>query len=316
LSAAFGAVLLAFPSAPLALAKAPSHPRMGMFVLWARDAAGADLGGRETNLRAWEARLKLPPSSLLAVDFYADHTWASLREFAWLPRYWAQRNPRRKLVWSIPLTFEKTPLREVAAGTHDADFAAAAAAIAASQPDAVLRIGWEMNGDWMAWAAKGVEADYVAAYRRVAAIFRTASPGFVFDWCANVGLQNSPPDLAYPGDDVVDTIGLDVYDVPQPPDARRRWREDIAEGPFGLDWLDSFSALHGKRMSLAEWGVGLRGAPDNPYFVEKMSDWIAAHADRIAFQAYFDAPPHQLEGGAFPQSLRVFEKRFSAGGRS
>lgn len=307
-----GAAFLAVLFAPIASAARRPQPQMGMFVLWARDASGADLGGREINLRAWEETLKLPPSSLLAVDFYAEHSWSSLREFAWLPSYWARRNPKRKLVWSLPLTFEHTPLREVASGAHDADFEAAAAAIAGSQPDAILRIGWEMNGDWMVWAAKGVEQDYIAAYRRVAAIFRAASPSFSFDWCANVGLQNSPADRAYPGDDVVDTIGLDIYDVPVPPDVERRWRDDIASGPFGLAWLEAFAARHGKKMSVAEWGVGLHDAPDNPYFVERMSDWLAAHAASIAFHAYFDAPPHRLDSGRFPGSLKVFKERFSA----
>lgn len=286
-------------------------PRMGMFVLWAKDASGTDLGGREANLRRWEDVLGLAPSSLLAVDFYGDAKWDSLQSFAWLPGYWARRNPGRKLLWSIPLTFEKTPLKAVAAGEHDADFQAAAVAIAAYQPDAILRIGWEMNGDWMAWAAKGVESDYIAAYRRVVGIFRAASPSFSFDWCANVGLQNSPPDLAYPGDDVVDTIGLDVYDAPFEPDIMKRWRE-IAVGPFGLAWLVDFSSRHHRKMSMAEWGVGLRDAPDNPFFVEKMSEWMAAHAGSIAFHAYFDVPPHLLESGRFPGSLRVFKERFSS----
>lgn len=295
-----------------ALASTRPPMRMGMFVLWAKDASGADRGGREANLRHWEHVLNLPASSLLAMDFYGERNWSSLREFGWLPAYWARRNPRRKLIWSIPLTFEATPLKRVAAGAHDGDFAAAAAAIARWQPDAILRIGWEMNGDWMAWASKGAEDDYIGAYRRVATIFREASPLFSFDWCANVGLQNSPPDLAYPGDDVVDTIGLDVYDAPFEPDTAKRWRE-IAEGPYGLAWLEDFAARHRKKMSVAEWGVGLRDAPDNPYFVERMSDWFSAHAGAIAFHAYFDAPPHRLESGRFPLSLQVFKERFSAG---
>ncbi len=304
--------MLALLSAPAASSARHMPPRMGMFVLWAKDAGGADLGGRETNLRYWEQVLKLAPSSLLAMDFYGDRTWKGLHEFDWLPSYWARRNPRRKLIWSIPLTFENTPLKAVAGGEHDADFRAAAAAIAASHPDAIIRIGWEMNGDWMAWAAKGVETDYVGAYRRAAEIFRAASPRFSFDWCANVGPQNSPADLAYPGDDVVDTIGLDIYDAPFQPDIVKRWR-DIADGPFGLAWLVDFAARHKKKMSVAEWGVGLRDAPDNPFFVEQMSDWLTAHAEAVAFHAYFDAPPHQLEGGRFPGSLRVFKRRFSGG---
>jgi hypothetical protein len=286
---------------------------MGMFVVWAKDASGADRGGRETNLRLWEKKLKLEPSSLLAMDFYGGQSWESMRELKWLPAYWAAKNPNRKLIWSIPLTFKGTPLKAVASGEHDADFKEAAAAIAAAHPDAILRIGWEMNGDWMAWAAGGVERDYIAAYRRAVTIFRAASPRFTFDWCASFGLQNSPADKAYPGDDAVDTIGMDVYDAPFEPNLVKRWWITIVEAPYGLAWLVDFAARHDKKISVAEWGVGLREARDNPYFVEQMSDWLEAHAEGIAFHAYFNAPPHELDSGRFPRSLGVFTKRFSGG---
>ena len=204
-----------------------------------------------------------------------------------------------------------TPLKSVAAGDHDDDFARAAAAIAASNPDAIIRLGWEMNGDWFPWASKGVESDYVAAYRRVVRLFKAASPQFSFVWCVNVGLQNDPPDLVYPGDDVVDMIGMDLYDTPFEPDIVKRWRDTLLEGPFGLAWLADFAARRHKKIAIPEWGVGLHGAPDNPYFMERMSAWMAAHADAIAFQAYFDAPPDDFNSGRFPRSLAVFLQRFS-----
>ena len=62
------------------------------------------------------------------------------------------------------------------------------------------------------WFAKGQEADYIRAFRRVVEIFRRHSSGFKYDWCPGWGPQDSAADLAYPGDDVVDYIGLDVYD--------------------------------------------------------------------------------------------------------
>ena len=165
-------------------------PAMGLFVAWPQDAKGDGAGGREANLAAWEQRLGLPKSSLLAMDFYGSQTWSSLSEFAWLPAYWKARNPERKLIWSIPLTFAGTSLKQVALGDHDADFARAAKAIAEATPDAIVRFGWEMNGDWP-WSSAGVERDYIAAYRHVVALFRSASPRFRFVWCVNFGLQRS-----------------------------------------------------------------------------------------------------------------------------
>jgi hypothetical protein len=292
----------------------PAMPRMGMFVLWPRDADGTDRGGREANLRAREQSLGLPPSSLLALDYFGADSWQAMAEYAWVPAYWRRANPARELIWSIGLTMKGTTLKEVAGGAHDADFEAAAQAIAASRPDAIARIGWEMNGDWFPWSAGGVEADYIAAYRRVVGIFRKVSPRFTFAWCANAGQLASSPELAYPGDDVVDTIGLDIYDAPSAATPAEAWKSGF-EGPFGLRWLEDFAARHGKPMHIGEWGVGLKGAPDNPYFVEKMSEWLRREARSIAFHVYFDAPPADLDSGKFPKSRERFMRLFSGAGR-
>jgi hypothetical protein len=301
---------------PSVAAAEAGRPAAGMFVVWPKGAGGADLGGREANLRQWETKLNLPPSSLLAMDFYGGSDATSLDDFAWLPAYWNQKNPQRRLIWSLPLAFKGATLGAVAGGERDADFARAAEAIAKSQPDAIIRLGWEMNGGWYPWAANDHESDYVAAYRRVAALLKARSAQFSFVWCVNIGLQNGPADLAYPGDDVVDSIGMDVYDnVAREPDPARRWRDVLVDGAFGLDWLARFAEAHRKPMSLPEWGVGLHGAPDNGYFVEAMADWMAAHARSIAFQAYFNAPPSLLDSGRFPLALHAYLERFSAPAR-
>ena len=268
-------------------------------------------GGREEGLQDWERRLGRPASSLIATDFYGEGNWSSFAAAKWKPGLWSKQNRLRKLAWSIPLTFKGTPLKDVAAGLHDSDFRVAAEAIAAAQPDAVIRIGWEMNGDWMAWAAAGVEVEYIGAYRHAVRVFRAASPRFKFDWCVNWGRNQVPPDLLYPGDDAVDVIGADVYDLPYEADVVKRWREKVLETPFGLDWLVRFSAQHDKKMSVPEWGVGLSGAADDPYFIDRMRDWFAAHADRIAYQAYFAVPPHDFESGNFPKSEARFLQAFS-----
>lgn len=285
-----------------------ARPAMGMFVAWAKDRSGADLGGREVNLRAWERRLGYRTSSLLALDYYGDRSWAAMHDLAWLPGYWRKANPDRKLVWSIPLTMTGTPLSEVAVGAHDGDFETAARAIATAQPDAVIRIGWEMNGDWTAWSAVGREAAFIAAYRRVAGIFRHASPAFRLDWCTNWGRSDGAPDMAWPGDDVVDLVGMDVYDTPG-----ADWVRTVRSAPFGLDWLLAFSQAHGKPVAIDEWGVGLKGAADNPAFVSRMADWLRAHAGSVAHHVVFDVPPHQLET-AFPASERRLIERFQANG--
>src|SRR3954471_1857891 len=127
--------------------------------------------GREHTLQAWEKWLKRKPSTVLGVDFYGKTTWEDFAELSWVPGVWKKLNPDRNLVWSIPLTMKGTPLADVADGLHDSEFEAAARAISQAHPQAIIRLGWEMNLSEMAWFAKGHEADYIKAFRRVVEIF-------------------------------------------------------------------------------------------------------------------------------------------------
>jgi hypothetical protein len=267
--------------------------------------------GREHSLQIWEKWLRQEPSSVLGVDFYAQSTWQDYFNLNWVPGIWKKLNPARNVVWSVPLTVKGTTLADVAVGMHDAEFEAAARAISEAQPAAIIRLGWEMNLNTMAWFAKGQEADYIKAFRRVVGIFRRYSSYFKYDWCPGWGPQDSAADLAYPGDDVVDYIGLDVYDFKYEGSAEERWNAFYLKASFGLEWHRAFAAQHGKRMSYPEWGVGNFG--DNPFFVQQMHDWFVKNERDIAYAAYFDVDglwPTQIDNNQFPRSQKLFRKLF------
>jgi hypothetical protein len=279
----------------------------GAFVNWGPH-------GRELTLQDWEKWLDHKPSSVVGVDFYAETTWEDFSRLSWVPGIWKKLNPARKIVWSVPLTVKGTRLADVADGMHDAEFEAAATAISEAQPNAVIRLGWEMNLASMAWFAGGQEADYVKAFRRVVDIFRRHSSRFKYDWCPGWGPQDSSADLAYPGDDVVDYVGLDVYDFKYDGSARERWDKFYLNAPFGLQWHKEFAARHRKAMSYPEWGVGNFG--DNPFFIGRMHDWLMRNANEIAYAAYFDVDglwPTQIDNNQFPQSQKLFRKLFARG---
>ena len=267
--------------------------------------------GREVTLQAWEKWLNQAPSSVVGVDFYGQTTWQDFFTVNWVPGFWKKLNPARNVVWSVPLTLKGTALKDVADGLHDAEFGAAAKAISEAQPKAIIRMGWEMNQPSMAWFAKDQEADYIRAFRRVVAIFRGHSSGLKYDWCPAWGLQGSPPDLAYPGDDVVDYIGLDVYDFKFEGSAAERWDRFYLKPAFGLQWHKEFATRHGKPMSYPEWGVGNFG--DNPFFIQQMHDWFVENESNIVYAAYFDVDglwPTQIDNDQFPESQRLFQKLF------
>lgn len=276
----------------------------GAFVKWGDT-------GREHVLQAWETWLSRPRSSVLGVDFYGQSSWDNFHKLDWVPGLWKKLNPARNLAWSVPLSMSGTPLADVAGGLHDAEFEAAARAIGAAHPKAIIRLGWEMNISNSGWFAKRHEDDYIRAFRRVVGIFRRHSRSFKFDWCPGWGAQDMPADAAYPGDDVVDFIGLDVYDFKSDGSAAERWTNSCLKAPFGLEWQRTFAAKHGKLMSYPEWGVGQSG--DNAFFVQQMHDWFAANQAAIAYAAYFDVDglwPTQIDNGQFPESASLFRKLF------
>jgi hypothetical protein len=261
------------------------------------------------------------------LDFLAYDSWASFESDArWTCESWGGFGKRpivSSMTYSIPLTVQGTPLSEVAAGKHDRTYLAVARdMIDNGWAHAVVRLGWEFNGSWMPWSASKDPAAYVAAYRRVVMLMRSV-PGarFTFDWCSACGRNAISPDSVYPGDDVVDIIGMDVYTryynsfdaIPS-----LRWR-GLRVTAFGLDWLVRYAAEHHKMISIPEWGTGEwlisdggTGGGDDPLFVANMADFIrenhAAYSDYWDYRASdYDA---SVSNGEHPKSGAVLRSLF------
>ena len=130
-----------------------------------------------------------------------------------------------------------------------------------------------------------------------------------FDWNVSNGGERYDSTRFYPGDEYVDYVGVDVYDIswadgtyPYPDgcsDACRRERQQAAwdstyNSRFGLAFWTQFAADHGKPLTLPEWGLWDRtrtdghGGVDNPYFIERMHEFIDDPANNVAYQAYFE----------------------------
>jgi hypothetical protein len=212
-------------------------------------------------------------------------------------------------------------LASVAAGGQDGTWRALASALVANgQPNAILRLGWEFNGDWFPWAARSNPGQFASAFRRIVTTMRSVpgAGGLRFDWNPGHG-PRYVPEAAYPGDAYVDIIGLDIYDQtfgPRFVDPAARWA-DFMNRPYGLRWHRDFARAHGKPMSFPEWGIGDRhvaGArPDNPLFIRNLADWIAVND--VAYQSYFDFDKpgdgfHRLQTGRFPASAAAYQAAF------
>lgn len=198
----------------------------------------------------------------------------------------------------------------------------AANLVSAGMGNAVIRLGHEMNGTWYHDALGRDPAQYgdwaVFWARTVGAMRSVPGARFLFDWNVNAGYRNIPLDEYYPGDGVVDVIGVDVYDsgMPgNPPDPAARWTR-LDHEPGGLAQIVAFARRHGKPLSVPEWGVvsgAGGGLGDDPAYVTGVAGMISGN--NVVYQAYFD----RAVGGVMtlndaPQSLRLWVRYFGAQG--
>jgi hypothetical protein len=257
----------------------------------------------------------------LAMDGLDLRSWNAMRRVvSWGSTCW--KNAGRKLTLGVPMLPKEGPvsLAEGAQGKYDDVFEdIAKTLVATGNADAIIRIGWEFNGSWFPWAAAKDPNNYVVFWRRIVSIFRKV-PGadFRFDWCPGFGTLQIAPDKVYPGDDVVDIIGLDVYDAiwnKSAENAETRWVQ-FEYAPAGLRWHRDFARAHGKLMSFPEWGTGDRpdghGGGDNGYFVRKMAEWIKSNP--VEYHSYWDYRAADYDAmisdGRRPNAAKAFKEAF------
>ncbi|MFD6970685.1 glycosyl hydrolase [Streptomyces sp. NPDC059949] len=151
-------------------------------------------------------------------------------------------------------------------------------------PDTVIVLGWEMNGITYTHRCAPDPENWKVYWKRVVTTMR-AVPGqkFKFDFAPNRGTDAIGWTQCYPGDDVVDIVGMDSYD--QGPG---RTFDDQISQPYGLQQHVDFAKAHGKEISYPEWGLFRRG--DNPEYVRRMLKWIEQH--KPLYHTITDYCPH------------------------
>ncbi len=98
-----------------------------------------------------------------------------------------------------------------------------------------VQIAHEMNGDWMPWSVTSSTVDaFQAGWRRYAAILRAEFPAARIVFTANAGTASDIGIPAmWPGDDVVDVYGVDLYTGWVPLDSRADWDAHLMDTERG-----------------------------------------------------------------------------------
>ena len=202
------------------------------------------------------------------------------------------------LNWSS-LTTDKQPVlwADIASGKEDAVIDARAADVAKFGKPLFLAFQHEPGRLVGKGPGKaGTAEDYVAAWRHIVTRFRAkGADNATFVWILTTysydrGAANGKagPDRMYPGDDVIDWIGVDGYNFYNCPAYRSRWRSfnQIFESFY------RWAAPHHKPLMVAEWG-----AQEDPAQPGRKGEWFKQSAQElrqmplIKAVVYFNSAP-------------------------
>ncbi len=270
------------------------------------------------------------------IDTWSNQTWPE-----WQAQAWAKVPNARLVLGGTGIFPVGGSWAEAARGAYDQHYRTLGQRLVASgQEDAILRGGHEFNGDWFHYGVDQSEVgDFITAWRRwVDAMRSTPGQRFVFEWNPTVGTEAlRHPDDAYPGDQWVDEIGIDVYDgwynrgwrpgidaAPTRAEQDAVW-DQILNGERGLVFWRDFARAHQKNLAFPEWGLELwiiesdglcHGGGDNPLFIQRMHEIISDPAWNVWWHAFWEQPgfgvgdPDAGRQIPVPQSRAMFKQLF------
>ncbi len=262
------------------------------------------------NWAAWET-----PWFVNAGHPTADENWQA----------WANADPaRRQLIISqnlFPSDLDGSDWLEAGARGAYVEHARRLARnlVAAGLASSVIRLAHEANDTGAPYALGSTDSElrlWREFWRRTVIAMRSV-PGahFLFDWCINAYWRPIPLREWYPGNDVVDIIGIDAYDSGVP-SGQIRWRR-ISTQPDGILDVLRFAKAHGKPMSLPEWGL-IPAAPtelgggNDPSYINGIARIVRDNP--VAYQSYFYNHSSATLLRTNPQSLAAYRRHFGAHG--
>jgi hypothetical protein len=280
----------------------------------------------ETGFGTWRAL-----SIGLAHSFAPRSTWSDIELPSTYTGYWSKSIYRSHMMLSYAMlpTNQSATMSQGASGAYDSHFRIAAQhLVGAGMGNAIIRLGWELNGGWFKWSAKPDPSAYAAYYRHIVTAMRSVSgQSFRFVWSVSNGYYGWDPRKAFPGTAYVNYIGVGVYDSwwKHPATPQQRWNFLVNWNgtgvQAGLAFWTNYAASLGKPLAFPEWGVvnanasmagGSGGGGDDPYFVQQMHNWVVNH--NVAWETYFNADAgdgyHRLDTTRFPNAALSYRQLF------
>jgi hypothetical protein len=171
------------------------------------------------NVNSYSAWLK--KNVVYGLEFEADQTWTHIAgESWWLEPWsnWVNSAPGRTLIISIPMIPQapaSANIKDGANGAYNQYFTTLAQQLVKNKlASTILRIGWEFNGNWYRWSAVPGCNYWIQYFVNIVKVMK-AVPGNQFKviWNPNNGWTAVNATNCYPGNEYVDYVGIDCYDV-------------------------------------------------------------------------------------------------------
>ncbi len=226
---------------------------------------------------------------------------------------WVHGDAGRQLILSqslIPLGAEGQPWLSLGSRGAYTRYAVALShdLVAAGLGHIIIRLAPEANGTWEPYSLPSTAAglaQWREFWRRTVEAMRSV-PGahFSFEWDVNALVRPTSLKSFYPGDSVVNIIGIDAY---EPVTYHGGWSY-LADGPDGVGSVARFAREHGKPLSVPEWGA-VSGAPavGAPY-IRGLAQVL--RDQRSAYECYFFARQYETALTASPALKAIYRESF------
>ncbi|MEM8883249.1 MAG: glycosyl hydrolase [Planctomycetota bacterium] len=220
--------------------------------------------------------------------------------------------------WTRGRARERKYLPEINRGEWDAFFRSWGEAAKKDGRPVLLRFGFEMNGDWFSWSLD--PEGFIRAWKRAHRIIHTevGARNVQWVWAPNVvSIPDTPANNMhkyYPGDAVVDWVGLDGYNFGDEHSEWHKWQS--FESIFDVI-LDDFEARYeNKPIMIAETGSAPGKGKQRQTWIRDAHAYLAARP-RVKALVWFhydkrreNEPDWRID--ATPESLRAFNETFAA----
>ena len=306
--------LLTWGGEPVAQAAQRSSPARSTVVQhasglpWSSGVAPENGLGKNVNRFARQRRAAVDN----IVVFPGKQSWVTLLSTYWYAALPGSFQPQRDdLVMTLPLWPSSNSVRDT--GTHD-EWVILGQHIASQDPNAYVRLGWEMNIHAYWELNAGNRTQWIQQFRRAVRLIKVDCPRCRIVWNPNRGPDQtgtSSRSAFIKLKSIIDVYAIDSYDIyPSITSAQDRWDQLYKKG--GLQESYAFARKYHKPFALPEWGIACRwkkclwgdqAGGDNPMYIDTYMKWFADHAQHLAFESYLDSPASTVRSALFTNPI-------------